>query len=125
MRNCVDNLAVVEKEGECLGRISPSSSIIQVHRSAESTKSLLPVFESERGDGALFHSTWPDFSLKEPMLVVQVLKIKAIDHFRNTHMSLPNLPRFFQGCWSCRWCSLIICLFQHQKVIQVLSKTLS
>lgn len=41
----------------------------------------------------LFHFTLPEFSLKELMLVVEILSIKAIYHFRNTHISLPNLPR--------------------------------
>lgn len=57
------------------------------------------------------------------MTVVEILCIKTTHHFRNTHISLPNLPSFIQVCWSFRWWVLIINLFQHQRSFTSFQKT--
>lgn len=115
-------LPMLRQKGAVLWGKSPN--VILALRSAESTRALLPIFEL-RCDEALFHFTSADFSLKELMLVVEILNIKAIYHVRNTHTFLLNLPRFIWGCWFCRRVFLLfIYLLQHQKVIQVFKKDL-
>lgn len=90
MRNCVDSLTMVQKRGRTFGRevskFKYYSSSIDLQRAQRPYYLSLSVM-------MLFHFTLPEFSLKELMLVVEMLSIKAIYHFRNTHISLPNLPR--------------------------------